>query len=150
MVKKQLSKSETKEINDQIAKYELELDKKAKVMYTDSPRELILQDETPVLFKYEQQWIPTLYAQASLKTITIDMGAIPFIAKGADLMRPGVKACEAFLKEEIVVIIDEKHGKKIAIGIALFASDALMQEKSGKVAKIIHKVGDVIWNAKTL
>jgi Predicted RNA-binding protein (contains PUA domain) len=45
-----------------------------------------------------------------------------------------------------VQIVDERHGKPLALGIALFdAADLLAQEK-GKISRTWHYVGDDIWN----
>ena len=43
------------------------------------------------------------------------------------------------------MIIDETHGKKLAVGIALFASNEMNSLNSGKVIKNLHYVGDEIW-----
>ena len=64
----------------------------------------------------------------------------------ADIMRPGIKECdEKTKKDEAVVIIDEKHNKLIAVGIALYSGNDILKMKAGKVIKNIHWVGDEIW-----
>ena len=74
------------------------------------------------------------------------MPAIPYMIKGADVMRPGIKEIdEQIRKDEIVAIVDEKNKKAIAVGIALFDSEEMRQMVKGKVLKNIHFVGDKVW-----
>ena len=74
------------------------------------------------------------------------MPAIPFIIKGADIMRPGIKELDEFEKNEIIVIVDETHQKPLAIGISMFSRSEIKEMDKGKVIKNIHYVGDVTWN----
>jgi len=77
----------------------------------------------------------------------VDTGAVAFMAKGADLMRPGiVTATEDIKANKPFVIVDENHKKPLAVGIALMDYAAMIAMESGKVAKNIHYVGDDIWN----
>jgi PUA-domain protein len=81
------------------------------------------------------------------KRITVDPGAIPFMAKGADLMRPGiVSASDDIKKGKPVIIAEEKHNKPLAIGIALMDTEEMMAAETGKTAKNVHHVGDEIWS----
>ena len=81
-----------------------------------------------------------------MKEVNEQMGAIPFVTKGADVMRPGIKEIEAGIKKnEFIVIIDEKNKKPLAVGIALFDTEELEQMNSGKAIKNIHYLGDEIW-----
>jgi PUA domain protein len=74
------------------------------------------------------------------------MGAVPHIADGADVMAPGVVSVdEDILPGDGVVIVDERHGKPLAIGLALVAG-ADMKAPKGKVIKNLHHVGDEIWS----
>lgn len=75
-----------------------------------------------------------------LPKVVVDKGTPPFIAKGADLMRPGILYCELFEKDAVVVIIDEVHGFPLATGRTMFSSEELMQKDTGKVIKIIHNL----------
>ena len=53
--------------------------------------------------------------------MTVDTGAIPYVVNGADIMRPGIVAVTDDVKANAPVqIVDERHGKPLAIGIALF------------------------------
>ena len=74
------------------------------------------------------------------------MGAVPFLVKGADAMRPGIVEIEAGInKDDVVAIIDQNHKKPLAVGIALFNTAEMRSLASGKVIKNIHYVGDEIW-----
>jgi len=82
----------------------------------------------------------------SMPSVIVDMGAIPHIANGADVMRPGIVALEGEFKEgEFVVVRDEKHKKPIAVGKALDNSENVMEAKRGRVVTNLHYVGDKIW-----
>jgi len=64
-------------------------------------------------------------------------------------MRPGItKIDENILKDDTVIIIDEKNKKALAVGIALDTSENMNNTKQGKAVKNIHWVGDKIWNFK--
>lgn len=94
---------------------------------------------------------PTLKAalanQIDGKTVTVDMGAIRFVSNGADIMSPGiVDASEGIEAGDIVLIIDETHGKPLAIGISLIDGEEMVENDSGKAIETKHYVGDEIWN----
>jgi PUA domain protein len=80
-----------------------------------------------------------------LKRVVVDMGAVPHVAKGADVMAPGVVSADESIKPGTsVVIVDERHEKPLAIGLAV-VSGREMKGPSGKVVKNLHHVGDEIW-----
>lgn len=92
---------------------------------------------------HEKEWIPSLtllQKQKILPFVKVDKGTPPFIAKGADLMRPGVVKCEKFEKGALVVIIDEVHNFPLATGRTLYDSEELMNQQQGKVVEIIHNL----------
>ena len=79
--------------------------------------------------------------------IVIDMGAVPYVCKGADVMAPGVRAVKGEFKEnDLLLVIDERHGKPLAIGVALFSSEEMKTVNHGKTVKNLHHVGDKLWN----
>ena len=73
------------------------------------------------------------------------MPAVPFIAKGADVMRPGIKELDEFSKNSFVVIVDENNRKPLAVGLALFSSVEINSLEKGRTIRTIHFVGDPIW-----
>ena len=51
-----------------------------------------------------------------------------------------------FGKLIIVLIIDETHGKPLAIGVSLISGEEMVANDSGKAVETKHYVGDDIWN----
>jgi PUA domain protein len=81
----------------------------------------------------------------SLPRVVVDMGAIPFICNGADIMAPGILLVDSFQLGSLVVIRDITHGKAIAVGKAIKSSTEIELEKKGKVIQNLHYVGDKLW-----
>ena len=83
-----------------------------------------------------------------LPKIVVDMGAVPYLCDGADVMAPGVVSIEGDFKEnDLLLIIDERHRKPLMIGFSLFNSQAMKKLKHGKIVKNVHHVGDKLWKA---
>ena len=51
-------------------------------------------------------------------------------------------------KEGYAVIVDEEHGKPLAIGISLFDATEMEELTSGKAVLNVHYVGDELWNSR--
>ncbi len=82
-----------------------------------------------------------------LPKILVDMGAVPHICNGADVMAPGIVGVqEDFNKGELVVVIDERNRKPIAIAESLFDSKTAKTLKKGRIFKNLHHVGDDVWS----
>jgi PUA-domain protein len=111
--------------------------------------EIIFVDALPVAFRREGRFVPVLTNTAALEKmprITVDMGAVPHVVGGADIMAPGIRKVEGtFGQGELVVVIDEKHGKFLSVGRSMLASEALAATKKGKVIVNVHYVGDPVW-----
>ena len=83
------------------------------------------------------------------RRVVVDAGAIPYVVNGADVMRPGIVSVSDDVKADSPVqIVDERHGKPLAIGIALFDAPDIRARTSGKMCKNFHHVGDEIWNVE--
>jgi PUA domain protein len=79
--------------------------------------------------------------------VVVDKGAVAFICRGADVMRPGIVRIEGeFDSGELILIVDEVHGKPVALGVSLMSSKEVGNASRGKMIKTIHHVGDKIWN----
>ena len=93
--------------------------------------------------------IPTLKSiiegDVSLPKVVVDMGAVRFVVNGADIMGPGVVSVEEFEEGAVVVVVDETHGKPLAVGVALLPSEEIAKKPKGKVVKNLHWVGDKVW-----
>ncbi|MGM5483802.1 MAG: DUF1947 domain-containing protein [Nanobdellota archaeon] len=149
MVKKlRLSKRAIKELNQKIEKFGIEFSKKQAIDYIDD--KYYTFDNETIFFSYENKIIPTLKYilknEIDIPEIIIDMGAIKFIASGADIMAPGVKEKSNFSKGDIVLVKDENNRKPLAVGEALEDSENIRKE--GRCVKNIHYVGDDIWKKR--
>ena len=104
----------------------------------------------PLLALIDGSLSPTLLFEEALRLIpkiVVNMGAVPHICGGADVMAPGIVRIEKeFSTNDYVVITDERHNKAIAIAIALTDSKTAQNLKQGKIAKNIHYVGDKLWS----
>ena len=87
-----------------------------------------------------------LEALNRLPSMIVDMGAVPHIVNGADVMRPGIKDFRGEFNEgDFVVVRDERNLRPLAVAIALVGLEECRAMKRGKVAKKIHHVNDRIW-----
>jgi len=82
-----------------------------------------------------------------LPNVIVDMGAIPYVCNGADIMAPGITEMEPFEVGDLVVMRDVTHGKALAIGKALKSSSDIEASRKGKVIENLHYVGDGLWKA---
>jgi len=121
---------------------------KIEVVFTNKGKIFII-DRRPVLMDLEGELIPTLIFEEILQKlpkVIVDMGAIPHICNGADIMAPGIVRIEGEFKEgALALILDEKHGKAIAVVKALLSSENIKALKRGKVFENLHYVGDLAW-----
>ena len=104
----------------------------------------------PVFAKSGGTIFPTLASPIMLSSIpkaVVNMGAVPYVCNGADVMAPGVVRYEgAFDKADLVVVVDERHTKPISIALALCSSEEAGKLERGRVLKNLHYVGDAIWD----
>ncbi len=150
-----LSKKERKQLVKELSRLYpgLELDPSSKIEYYQS-RELpliIIVDDVPAFFKYEDKWVPHLKYLLSkgyewIPRIVVDMGAVKPLGRGADVMAPGIRRVVGeFRAGDPVAVVDEKYGKPFVVGIALVDSVRIPGMKRGRVVRNIHRVGDRIW-----
>jgi PUA-domain protein len=116
---------------------------------------IYLVNGKPLFFKAGERVLPTLLFQdfaLRAPKIVVDMGAVPYVCNGADVMAPGIVRVEGeFGKGDLVLVVDEKHGKPLALGESLYDSESARNTKQGAVVKSVHFVSDKIWNfVKTL
>jgi len=155
-MKKQLSKSEIKSLNEELLQQFKLTDffsRKDRIEIAESDHTLfILHDSKPLFFYFEGKLIPMLRLLLEratlLKQVVVDMGAVKFVTSGADVMRPGIVDLDhSIKKDELIVIVDETHKKPLAVGKALFSGEDIFRMDKGKVILILHYVGDKYWNA---
>jgi PUA domain protein len=147
-----LKKKKIKEIKAELGEYgDLLQGKKNVEILEAEPNSFILVDGEPYIIIIDDKPFPTLKAALANKidgkTVTVDMGAIKFVSNGADIMSPGiVDASDNVEAGDIVLIIDETHGKPLAIGVSLISGSEMVENDSGKAVETKHYVGDEIWN----
>lgn len=151
-MKQQLSKNDiwqlTEKLKRDLGKTDL-ISTKDRVELVDGT--IYLVNNSPRYFKQGERILPVLRfcleQPELLRTVTVDMGAIPFITKGADVMRPGVMHIdEEIKKDEFIIVADEKHHKALCIGQAMMNGKDMKSAEKGVVIKNWHYVGDRIWN----
>ncbi|MDH5807252.1 MAG: DUF1947 domain-containing protein [Candidatus Methanomethylicaceae archaeon] len=155
MIKKRhpLSSKEQKELLNILKEkfpniYEkLEKKKMIELIETKDGVKIYLQEGKAIAFLINEEIIPPLREEflENLPKVIVDMGAIPHIVNGADVMAPGIRNINDVNLEEIVVVIDEKHGKPIAIGKMIMNSKEILEKRKGKAIKNLHYVGDYLW-----
>jgi PUA domain protein len=85
---------------------------------------------------------------ALLPSLTIDEGAVKYIIKGADVMRPGISAYDEWGEAgKLVVVRESKKGRAVAVGKAAVASSEMAELKKGNCVKNLHHAGDRYWDA---
>jgi PUA domain protein len=113
--------------------------------------EVVFVDGVAVAFRRNRQLVPVLTnasALDGLPQVVVDMGAVPHVVGGADIMAPGIRRISGdFAEQQFLVVVDEKHGKHLAVGRALVASGPMASTKKGKVIENVHYVGDLVWEA---
>jgi PUA domain protein len=112
--------------------------------------EVYLANGKPFMSRVSKKLFPTLlftgYLAVAPKAV-VDMGAVPFVCKGANVMRPGIRRFEGdFAEGDLVFVVDEKYGRPLAVGEALFGRTVAERATQGPVIRNLHFVGDKVWN----
>jgi PUA-domain protein len=127
------------------------VDSKATVEAVGTGRgELLLVNRKPLLFRINETVYPTLLFEeiiSKLPKVVVDMGAVRHVCNGAGIMAPGIVHYEGeFKKGDLVLIVDIKFRKRLALGEAQYDTEVAKSVKQGAVVKNIHYVSDEIWN----
>ena len=121
--------------------------KNVKVHQILNDAQIITGDGIKIL-KVDDDYLPFLTEIEMLKrfpAVTVDMGAVKFMCKGANLMRPGIKEFTEFKKDKLVCIVEESQHKFLAVGKSLVDSSELESMEKGEVIKNIHYISDRFW-----
>jgi PUA-domain protein len=115
---------------------------------TDVGVDLIFVDGRPLMMIIEGQPFFTVLGAIELKPnkrlVVVDSGAVRFIVNGADVMKPGIVSADPGIAAgDLVVVVEERHKKPLAVGRALIPGTEMKGE--GKAIKSLHHVGDQIW-----
>jgi PUA domain protein len=129
---------------------DLAADAYERVDLTGSAFDLVLVDDDPVVFYVDGEPFLTVRGANAhppeRRTVTVDAGAVEFVGDGADVMRPGIVDADPDIAPgDLVVIVEETHGKALAVGRALEPGDDLAGA-SGKVVESVHHVGDDLYS----
>ena len=145
-----ISKSETNQILKSVSaewRQELPKIKNLKVYFIDEHTQLMTGNEITVL-KINDSYLPFLDQTEVLEkfpNVMVDMGAVKFMCKGANVMRPGIKKYTEFSKGDVVCIVEESQHKFLAVGKAVTDSSELDDMKKGEVIKNLHYISDKCW-----
>ncbi|HJJ23377.1 MAG TPA: RNA-binding protein [Nitrosopumilus sp.] len=121
--------------------------KNLKVHQISEEAQIIIGDGIKIL-KINDDYLPFLSETEMLEkfpNVIVDMGAVKFMCKGANLMRPGIKKFTEFEKDNLVCIIEESHHKFLAVGKAMVSSSELENMEKGEVIKNLHYISDKFW-----
>ncbi len=147
-----LQKKKLKKITEELGDYSFLIPSKAKIeMLEAEPYPIVLVDGQPQVMLVDNKPFPTLKAALTMdlksKYVVVDMGAVRFMANGADVMSPGIVDADPDLIEgDVVVVIDETHRKPLAVGISLISGSEMVENNKGKAVTTIHFIGDPIWD----
>ncbi len=145
-----ISKSETSTLLKTVSdRWEIECPKikNLKVHQISNEAQIITGKGIKIL-KINDDYLPFLSETETLEkfpSITVDMGAVKFMCKGANLMRPGIKKFTEFEKDNLVCIIEESQHKFLAVGKAMVSSSELENMEKGEVIKNMHYISDKFW-----
>jgi len=121
--------------------------KNVKVHQILDDAQIITGDGLKIL-KVDEDYLPFLSEIEMLEkfpTVTVDMGAVKFMCKGANLMRPGIKKFTEFEKDKIVCIVEESQHKFLAVGKSLVSSSELKTMEKGEIIRNMHYISDRFW-----
>ena len=80
------------------------------------------------------------------KFVTVDMGAVPYVRNGADIMGPGITDADPEIQAgDMVWVRDVKNLVPLAIGISSVSGEELKKGGKGKVIRTVHYAGDKLW-----
>ena len=106
-----------------------------------------------VAVEVEGGLMPTIHGlmehSPSKRWVTVDMGAVRFLANGADVMAPGIVDADPLIeKGDMVWVRDQRNLRPLCVGRALVEGKAMKEGASGKAIQTIHYVGDPIFNVQ--
>ncbi len=97
------------------------------------------------ILKIHDDYLPFLSETDTLEkfpNVMVDMGAVKFMCKGANVMRPGIKKFTEFEKDNLVCIVEESQHKFLAVGKSMVSSSELENMEKGEIVKNLHYISD--------
>ncbi|NMI82549.1 MAG: RNA-binding protein [Candidatus Nitrosopumilus sp. MTA1] len=146
-----ISKSETSEILKMVSeKWKIKCPKiKNLKVHQISDEAQIITGKGIKILKINDNYLPFLSETNTLKkfpNVIVDMGAVKFMCKGANVMRPGIKKFTEFEKDNLVCIMEESQHKFLAVGKAMVSSSELENIEKGEVLENLHYISDKFWD----
>lgn len=148
-----ISKKETNVLLDTVSSewgIKIPKTKNLKMYMLGDGAQLITGIQTKILQTADGDYLPFLTESEMLDkfpSITVDMGAVKFMCKGANLMRPGIVSFTEFVTDSLVAIREESHGKYLAVGRTTVSSSEAASMQKGEIAKNLHYISDKFWEA---
>ena len=147
-----ISKSETVALLKTVSeRWEIECPKlKNLKVHQISDEAQIITGEGIKILKIHNDYLPFLSETDTLEkfpNVIVDMGAVKFMCKGANVMRPGIKKFTEFEKDKIVCVVEESQHKFLAVGMAMVSSSELENMEKGEVVKNLHYISDKFWES---
>jgi len=145
-----ISKSETSVVLKNVTEQwgiELPKIKNLKVHQIKNNAQIITGKGIKIL-RIDDDYLPFLTETAMLEkfpNVMVDMGAVKFMCKGANVMRPGIKKNTEFEKDKLVCIVEESLHKFLAVGKSMVSSIELENMEKGEVIKNMHYISDKFW-----
>ncbi len=147
-----IQKKKLKKIKEDLGYFSILIHPESRVEILESDLyDFILIDGRPLIMMIDDIPVPTLKGalehEIIVNYVVVDMGAVKFVAKGADIMSPGITEADLNIKEgDFVIVVDETHRKPLSVGKSLISGQEMVENKEGKAIKTIHYIGDKIWN----
>ncbi len=145
-----VSKRERRVIEEQIARWS-SLGRKELVglkTFEISQDKALFMTDSVIAVKVKGEIIPSLTDPKTidlLPKVVVDEGAVRHIFNGADVMRPGIVSFETpFSEKAVVLVVEEKFKRPMAVGISLVSSEEAQKMDKGVVVKNLHNLGDDI------
>ncbi|MDR0438878.1 MAG: RNA-binding protein [Methanocalculaceae archaeon] len=143
-----LMKKLNETIGDDAALYDAPM---IEIAETASKFNIYIIEKKSLIMEQDTWAFPTLRGAIlrpfSGRRIVVDMGTIPYMINGADVMRPGVvSVTDDVVAGSPALVVDEIHDKPLAIVIPQYDAAKIIALERGKVAKNMHYIGDDLWN----
>lgn len=142
---RRLRKSEIRELSEGLG---IDIEKRDDVQASDDAL-LINGSLSFVRAEGRDGWVPAIPLLQKrpdlLPVLIVDMGAVRFVARGADIMRPGITDIPDAPAGALVQIQDERNKKTLAVGEMLLPGEEMRAAGSGRAVRSLHFVGDRLW-----
>ena len=149
----QLSKRDRRRLSEQLRELGFQLDEESRVeIVVEDDVEMIVVDGLASFIKMGDIYVPHLKlllrrpGVVNVPVIVVDSGAVKPIARGADLMRPGIVSIRgSFEAGQLVVVAEPTRMLPLAVHKTLYSSSEIEAMQRGRVTKSLHHLGDRYW-----